>query len=144
MAARENILIGAVHLPFPGIGRLRAKDGAFTCEPLPWQLFRGAPVCRRHPGAKAARRFAVQMGRVRECPIGPYACSQARVAQPSCKLPLRITPAHFSISLAMRACACSELPPVITMPSAASLSTTSSRLNISAFRCCNPPMPDDA
>ena len=39
MAARENILIGAVHLPFPGIGRLRAKDGAFTYEPLPWQLF---------------------------------------------------------------------------------------------------------
>ena len=39
MAARENILIGAVHLPFPGIGRLRAKDGAFTCEPLPCQLY---------------------------------------------------------------------------------------------------------
>ena len=39
VAARENILIGAVHLPFPGIGRLRAKDGAFTYEPLPWQLF---------------------------------------------------------------------------------------------------------
>ena len=39
MAARENILVGAVHLPFPGIGRLREKDGAFTYEPLPWQLF---------------------------------------------------------------------------------------------------------
>jgi glyoxylase-like metal-dependent hydrolase (beta-lactamase superfamily II) len=39
MAARENILIGAVHLPFPGIGRLREKDNAFTYEPLPWQLF---------------------------------------------------------------------------------------------------------
>ena len=39
MAARENILIGAVHLPFPGIGRLREKDGAFSYEPLPWQLF---------------------------------------------------------------------------------------------------------
>ena len=25
MAAKENILIGAVHLPFPGIGRLRAR-----------------------------------------------------------------------------------------------------------------------
>ncbi len=39
MAARENILVGAVHLPFPGIGRLREKEGAFTYEPLPWQLF---------------------------------------------------------------------------------------------------------
>ena len=39
MAARENILIGAVHLPFPGIGRLREKDGAFSYEPMPWQLF---------------------------------------------------------------------------------------------------------
>jgi glyoxylase-like metal-dependent hydrolase (beta-lactamase superfamily II) len=38
-AARENILIGAVHLPFPGIGRLREKDGAFSYEPLPWQLY---------------------------------------------------------------------------------------------------------
>ena len=39
MAARENILIAAVHLPFPGIGRLREKDGAFSYEPLPWQLY---------------------------------------------------------------------------------------------------------
>ncbi len=40
MAARENILVGAVHLPFPGIGRLREKEaGAFSYEPLPWQLF---------------------------------------------------------------------------------------------------------
>ena len=39
MAAKENILIGAVHLPFPGIGRLRVKDAGFTYEPLPWQLF---------------------------------------------------------------------------------------------------------
>ncbi len=38
MAARENIPIGAVHLPFPGIGRLREKGNAFTYEPLPWQL----------------------------------------------------------------------------------------------------------
>jgi glyoxylase-like metal-dependent hydrolase (beta-lactamase superfamily II) len=37
MAARENILVAAVHLP--GIGRLREKEGAFTYEPLPWQLF---------------------------------------------------------------------------------------------------------
>jgi glyoxylase-like metal-dependent hydrolase (beta-lactamase superfamily II) len=39
MAAKENMLIGAVHLPFPGIGRLRAKDSGFTYEPLPWQLY---------------------------------------------------------------------------------------------------------
>jgi glyoxylase-like metal-dependent hydrolase (beta-lactamase superfamily II) len=39
MAARDNILIGAVHLPFPGIGRLREKEGAFSYEPLPWQLY---------------------------------------------------------------------------------------------------------
>ena len=39
MAAKENILIGAVHLPFPGIGRLRAKDSGYTYEPLPWQLY---------------------------------------------------------------------------------------------------------
>jgi glyoxylase-like metal-dependent hydrolase (beta-lactamase superfamily II) len=39
MAARENMLIGAVHLPFPGIGRLREKDNAFSYEPLPWQLY---------------------------------------------------------------------------------------------------------
>ena len=39
MAAKENLLIGAVHLPFPGIGRLREKDGAFSYEALPWQLF---------------------------------------------------------------------------------------------------------
>ena len=38
MAARENILIGAVHLPFPSIGRLREKDGACRYEPLPCQL----------------------------------------------------------------------------------------------------------
>ncbi len=39
MAAKENILIGAVHLPFPGIGRLRSKDSGYTYEPLPWQLY---------------------------------------------------------------------------------------------------------
>jgi glyoxylase-like metal-dependent hydrolase (beta-lactamase superfamily II) len=39
MAANENMLIGAVHLPFPGIGRLREKDGAFSYEALPWQMF---------------------------------------------------------------------------------------------------------
>jgi len=39
MAVRENMLIGAVHLPFPGIGRLRAVDSGFAYDPLPWQLF---------------------------------------------------------------------------------------------------------
>jgi len=39
MAVRENMLIGAVHLPFPGIGRLRAVDTGFAYDPLPWQLF---------------------------------------------------------------------------------------------------------
>jgi glyoxylase-like metal-dependent hydrolase (beta-lactamase superfamily II) len=39
MAARENILVGAVHLPFPGIGRLRARDKGFSYEPIPWQLY---------------------------------------------------------------------------------------------------------
>ena len=41
MAVRENMLIGAVHLPFPGIGRLRAGGNAsgFVYEPLPWQLY---------------------------------------------------------------------------------------------------------
>lgn len=40
MAVKENMLIGAVHLPFPGIGRLRAADGGgFAYDPLPWQLY---------------------------------------------------------------------------------------------------------
>ncbi len=39
MAAKENILIGAVHLPFPGIGKLRVKDSGFVYEALPWQLY---------------------------------------------------------------------------------------------------------
>lgn len=41
MAVRENMLIGAVHLPFPGIGRLRTGSNAsgFVYEPMPWQLY---------------------------------------------------------------------------------------------------------
>lgn len=40
MAAKENMLVGAVHLPFPGIGRLRARDGGgYVYEPLPWQMY---------------------------------------------------------------------------------------------------------
>ena len=39
MAAKEKFLIGAVHLPFPGIGRLRASGTGYAFDPLPWQLF---------------------------------------------------------------------------------------------------------
>lgn len=39
LAAKENILIGAVHLPFPGIGRLRSREGGFVYDPLPWQMY---------------------------------------------------------------------------------------------------------
>lgn len=39
MAARENILVGGVHLAFPGIGRLRAVGDGFAFDPLPWQLY---------------------------------------------------------------------------------------------------------
>jgi len=38
-AANEGIPIAAVHLPFPGIGRLRKNGNAFLFEPMPWQLF---------------------------------------------------------------------------------------------------------
>ena len=38
-AAREGIPIAAVHLPFPGIGRLRKNGDAFVFDPAPWQLF---------------------------------------------------------------------------------------------------------
>lgn len=39
MAANENILVGGVHLAFPGIGRLRVVGDGFAFDPLPWQLF---------------------------------------------------------------------------------------------------------
>ena len=40
MAAREDMLIGAVHLPFPGIGKLRSRDGGgYAYDPIPWQLY---------------------------------------------------------------------------------------------------------
>ncbi len=40
MAAKENILIGAVHLPFPGIGRLRPRDGGgYSYEAIAWQMY---------------------------------------------------------------------------------------------------------
>jgi len=37
--ARENTLIAAAHLPFPGIGRLHREGASFTFAPLPWQMF---------------------------------------------------------------------------------------------------------
>ena len=40
MAVKENMLVGAVHLPFPGIGRLRNRDGGgFVYEAVPWQMY---------------------------------------------------------------------------------------------------------
>lgn len=40
MAVRDKMLIGAVHLPFPGIGRLRnTEGGGYAFDALPWQLF---------------------------------------------------------------------------------------------------------
>ena len=39
MAAKENIPIAAVHLAFPGIGRVRAAGEGFSYEAMPWQLF---------------------------------------------------------------------------------------------------------
>lgn len=37
--AKDGTMIGAVHLPFPGIGRLRAAGAGFTYEGMPWQMF---------------------------------------------------------------------------------------------------------
>jgi glyoxylase-like metal-dependent hydrolase (beta-lactamase superfamily II) len=40
MAVKEDMLIGAVHLPFPAIGRLRQRDGGgFAYDALPWQMY---------------------------------------------------------------------------------------------------------
>ena len=39
-AVKEGLLIGAVHLPFPAIGKLRRTEGGgYACDPLPWQLY---------------------------------------------------------------------------------------------------------
>ena len=39
-AVKEELLIGAVHLPFPAIGKLRRTEGGgYACDPLPWQLY---------------------------------------------------------------------------------------------------------
>jgi glyoxylase-like metal-dependent hydrolase (beta-lactamase superfamily II) len=39
MAVKEDMLIGAVHLPFPAVGRLRKRDAGYTYEALPWQMY---------------------------------------------------------------------------------------------------------
>ena len=40
MAVKEDMFIGAVHLPFPAIGKLRVRDaGGFAYDPIPWQLY---------------------------------------------------------------------------------------------------------
>ena len=39
MAAKENILIAAVHLPFPGLGTLRKEGSSFAYTPMSWRLF---------------------------------------------------------------------------------------------------------
>jgi glyoxylase-like metal-dependent hydrolase (beta-lactamase superfamily II) len=39
MAASEDLLIAAVHLPFPGIGKLRKEAKAFHYTPISWRLF---------------------------------------------------------------------------------------------------------
>jgi hypothetical protein len=39
MAARENILLAAVQLPFPGLGHLRKDGSADVYNPLSWRLF---------------------------------------------------------------------------------------------------------
>ena len=39
MVARENIVIAAVHLPFPGVGQLRKEGTGYVYTPLSWRLF---------------------------------------------------------------------------------------------------------
>lgn len=40
MAVQSDLLVGAVHLPFPGIGRLRRREGGgFVYEALAWQMY---------------------------------------------------------------------------------------------------------
>lgn len=39
MAARENLIIAAAHLPFPGLGYVRKKGASYAFDPLPWQMF---------------------------------------------------------------------------------------------------------
>lgn len=40
MAVKDDMMVGAVHLPFPGIGKLRSRDGGgYTYEPITWQMY---------------------------------------------------------------------------------------------------------
>ena len=40
MAVKEDMLVGAVHLPFPGIGKLRPREaGGHADDPIPWPLY---------------------------------------------------------------------------------------------------------
>ena len=39
LAVNEKINIAATHLPFPGIGRLRADGASYIYSPIPWQMF---------------------------------------------------------------------------------------------------------
>ena len=39
LAAKENILIAAVHLPFPGLGTLRKEGTSYAYTPMTWRLF---------------------------------------------------------------------------------------------------------
>ena len=39
LAVKENILIAAVHLPFPGLGTLRKEGTSYAYTPLSWRLF---------------------------------------------------------------------------------------------------------
>jgi glyoxylase-like metal-dependent hydrolase (beta-lactamase superfamily II) len=39
MAAKEDIFIAAVHLPFPGIGKLRKEAKSYVYTPMSWRLF---------------------------------------------------------------------------------------------------------
>jgi glyoxylase-like metal-dependent hydrolase (beta-lactamase superfamily II) len=37
--AREKIMVGAVHIAFPGLGRLRQSGGGYAFDPILWNLF---------------------------------------------------------------------------------------------------------
>jgi glyoxylase-like metal-dependent hydrolase (beta-lactamase superfamily II) len=39
MAVKENILIAAVHLPFPGLGTLKKEGKSYAYTPMSWRLF---------------------------------------------------------------------------------------------------------
>lgn len=39
LAAKEDILVAAVHLPFPGLGHLRKAGNSYAYTPLSWRLF---------------------------------------------------------------------------------------------------------